>query len=269
MSVPELVSCEWLQGRLAAGNTSGLVIVDVSWASNRDCHQDFKSKHIPGAQYMNILNADHSDLYPRAIPHVDTFTEMARAAGVNADSHVVVYSNSDKAGYFLSGRGWWSFKYFGHEKVSVLDGGLQKWLSSGFPTSSQSEAVTRGNFSSRVDALMLADYKAVCDNLQDLKFHLVDTRPVSAFSEDHIPDAVNLTMANIVDEEQGTMKSKDEIKQLFEVAGVNLGRPLVTQCNSGMSSCTVALAARLVGAADVRVFMGGFTEWKKRQNKDV
>ncbi|XP_052800885.1 thiosulfate sulfurtransferase-like isoform X2 [Mya arenaria] len=237
MSVPELVSCEWLQGRLAAGNTSGLVIVDVSWASNRDCHQDFKSKHIPGAQYMNILNADHSDLYPRAIPHVDTFTEMARAAGVNADSHVVVYSNSDKAGYFLSGRGWWSFK--------------------------------RGNFSSRVDALMLADYKAVCDNLQDLKFHLVDTRPVSAFSEDHIPDAVNLTMANIVDEEQGTMKSKDEIKQLFEVAGVNLGRPLVTQCNSGMSSCTVALAARLVGAADVRVFMGGFTEWKKRQNKDV
>ncbi|XP_045171367.1 thiosulfate sulfurtransferase-like [Mercenaria mercenaria] len=268
MAVPQLVSCEWLNERIKSGNLDKIVIVDVSWASTKDCRQDYNKQHIQGARYIDVLSAEHTDMYPRNIPTVEAFTLVAQQAGINSDSHIIVYSNSDRAGYFMAGRGWWTFRHFGHKNVSILDGGLSKWLQLGYPTTDQCTDIQPGNFVASIDESVYRSYDEVKDNVKTDKFQVLDTRPNTAHTESSIPGAKNVFMADLVDNERGTLKSEDELRQVFSSAGVDLSQPLVTHCYSGMSSCAVAFTAELLGAKQVSVFHGGFTEWKKKQGED-
>ncbi|XP_052226660.1 3-mercaptopyruvate sulfurtransferase-like isoform X2 [Dreissena polymorpha] len=213
MSCPLLVTCEWLQERLVKKDRPDVVVIDVSWSSTRDCQQDYLLQRIPSAQYVNVLDAKHSDVYPRAVPDAQVFAEHARRAGVNPSSHVVIYSNTEKAGYFLSGRGCWTFKYFGHDNVSILDGGLQRWLQLGYPTASGEEVTKPGSFKPVVNDQFRVPYESVRENQEKCSFQLVDTRPAKAFAESQIPGAVNLDMGNLIDEEKGIMKSPEEIRK--------------------------------------------------------
>lgn len=267
MAVPMLVSCEWLNEKISNGSLGNIVIVDVSWASIKDCRQEYDKQHIPGARYIDVLSADHNDIFPRNIPTAEAFTQMAQEAGINSDSHIIVYSNSDRAGYFIAGRGWWSFHYFGHKNVSILDGGLQKWIQLGFPTTDKPTEIQRGNFVASVNRAIHKNYQEIKENTSNKMFQLIDSRPESAYKDSHIPGAKHLFMSDLVDEKNGTLKSKEELKKLFTDAGVDLSKPVAAQCNSGMSSCTIAFTAEYLGAKDVSVFHGGFTEWKKRQEQ--
>lgn len=265
MSPPLLVTCEWLNEQISSGcKDADMVILDVSWSSTKNCSEEFQKQHIPGAQYLNVLDAEHTDIYPRNIPSVESFTDKAQKAGINASSRIVVYSNSDKAGYFLSGRGWWTLKYFGQKNVSILDGGLQRWLQLGFPTSEETTEPQKGNFVASIDSAIRTTFEDVRDNVDTERFQLIDTRPNSAYEEKNIPRAKNIEMGVLVDTENGTLKNKDELTNIFSAAGIDLNRPVVAHCNSGMSSCTVALVAQYLGAKDASVFHGGFNEWSKR-----
>lgn len=264
MAVPLLVSCEWLHEKIVSKSTGGLVIVDVSWSSTKDCYEEYKKRHIPGAQYVNILDAQHTEIYPRNIPSAESFTEKAQKAGINPDSHVIIYSDTDKACYFISGRGWWTFRYFGHKKVSILDGGLQKWTQLGYPTTAEIPAAGKGGFVATVDKSVYKSFEEVSANVKAPKFQVVDTRASSVYSENHIPAALNLDLGKLIDQEKGTMKSKEELLSDFREAGIDLNKPIVTHCFSGLSSCSVCLVAMLLGSKDVSVFHGGFTEWQKR-----
>ncbi|XP_060583942.1 thiosulfate sulfurtransferase-like [Ruditapes philippinarum] len=263
MEVPQLVSCEWLKERLDSGTLANIVILDVSWASTKDCKDEYNKQHIPGARYIDVMSGEHTDMFPRNLPTPETFTEQAQKAGVNTDSHVIVYSNSDRAGYFIAGRGWWTFRILGHTKVSILDGGLLKWLQLEYPTTDKATDIQPGNFVASSEKSLYRSYDEVKDknntrNSRSNKLYLF-------ISESHIPGAKNLFMTDLVDNENGTLKSKNQLRELFSAAGVDLTRPVVTHCNSGMSSCAVAFTAELLGADNISVFHGGFTEWTKRQ----
>ncbi|XP_041378724.1 thiosulfate sulfurtransferase-like isoform X2 [Gigantopelta aegis] len=221
-----LVSCEWLKNALD-NNTPDLVVVDVTWASTKNCREDYDKEHIPGAVFINVMDAEHTNLFPRNIPTLESFGKFARAVGINRDSHVIIYSNSHTCGFFCSGRGWWSFRIFGHSNVSVLNGGLAKWKSHGYPT----------------------------------------TDAISTVKEDspgHIVGAYNIPFASLVNVERMEFKSVDELKEVFSEAGVDVNKPVVGHCNSGMSSCNTVLAALLCGSPRAALYHGGFTEWKKR-----
>lgn len=271
--VPYIVSCDWLDQKMKENDMSNIVVVDVSWASARDCREEYDRCHISGAVYLNTICGENTDVYPRAIPSEEKFEQLARVAGINVDSHVIVYSSSDRCGYFISGRGWWSFKYFGHKNVSILDGGLQKWQELGYPTTHQDVQIKRGNFKAKNTGILFTSYNDVCNNLATQTFQVCDNRPFAAFSGQespgHIPGAKNLTMAKLVSTDTGLLRPVEEIKQIFQDSGVDLEKPIATHCNSGMSSCTVAMAALMCGAQEVTVYMGGFTEWKKRNPENI
>lgn len=265
MTADLIVNCDWLNQKIEAG-LNDIVIIDVSWSSTKDCFEEYKRCHIPGARYINIMDADHTEMYPRNISNPDRFTSLVQQAGISNSTHVVVYSTSDKAGYFIAGRGWWTFKYFGHQRVSILDGGLTLWKKKSLPTTDVVMQVEKpGDFVSKLTLSVYASYEEIVENVATPKFQLVDTRPAQAHTAGQIPGSLNIPMDSLIDLEENKLKDKDELLSILQRAGVALDQPIVAHCNSGMSSCTVTMVAQLLGQKDARLYHGGFTEWSKKQ----
>lgn len=270
---PYIVSTEWLHQRMTANDMSGIVVVDVSWEPDGNkCQEDYNSCHIPSASYLNILCGDNNDMYIRNIPPKDKFQAAAQEAGINTNSHVIVYSSSNFCGFFLSARGWWTFKYFGHDNVSVLDGGLQRWQKQGYATTDQAENVKRGNFKVRDTRRLYKSYEQMVDNLKTKEFQVCDARSQAMFSGEesagHIPGAHNLPIGKMVDSDKGVLQSVDKLKQLFKDSGLDIEKPLASYCIGGMASCSTTLAALMCGAVNVYVYHGSFTEWSKRSDPE-
>ncbi|OWF44897.1 thiosulfate sulfurtransferase-like [Mizuhopecten yessoensis] len=272
MTHPSLISVEWLKDRVASGDLGQVVILDVSWSSSKDMREHYNAEHVPGAVYLSTMEGKHTDMFPRNIPDADAFQESVRAAGVDADSHVIVYSDSDACGFFLSGRAWWTFKVFGHKDVSILDGGWQKWKAAGGQVTSDVSTPKKGNFICKPDDGVRLTYETMEVNMKESARQVCDSRPSVKYSgEDstgHIKGAKNLPMSELVNPQTGTLKDLDQIKKEFSAAGVDLSKPLACYCNSGMSSCTLAFTAALCGNENVSVYHGGFNEWSKRSQKD-
>ncbi|XP_041378727.1 thiosulfate sulfurtransferase-like [Gigantopelta aegis] len=226
-------------------------------------------EHIPGAVYMNIFEAEHNDNFPRNLPKAKTIEEKARAAGINKDTHVVVYSDSAFCGFFIGGRGWWTLKLFSHTQVSVLDGGLAKWKSCEYPLTNAVVPTKTGNFTSKWDGVLYRSYEDVLGNVKSNKFQLVDCRPAAAFNGEegclgHIKGAKNIQLGLVINQDKLELKSTDELKEVFSKAGVDVKKPMVCHCVSGLASCTVTIAAMLCGSKNIAIYHGGYSEWKNR-----
>lgn len=268
-----LVSCEWLHQKLTGGDSGKIVLIDVTWSSEKDCLEEFKQRHIPQARHINILAGPHTKDFPRNLSPLDDFQENARAAGINQDSHVILYSDSDNFGFFLSGRAWWTFVVSGfpREQISILNGGMQRWRHLGYPVTDQLVPVQRGNF---VASDKSQDYRLTLEALEGLKAGdsdvlLLDTRSPALFNDGHVPGADNLFYSRLVDQDKMELKPVDDLKKEFSAVLKSSGglqsTPLVTYCNSGMSSSTVLFAAMLCGIPHFRLFHGGFNEWKNKR----
>ncbi|KAK3598972.1 hypothetical protein CHS0354_024644 [Potamilus streckersoni] len=268
---PLLVSSDWLKQQQVAG-VENIVVIDASWSSAKNCQAEYEQAHIPGAVYINVMDGENNDYFPRNIPNSDKFEEKLQQAGINHDSHVVIYSSSDNAGFLISGRAWWTFKLYGVDKVSILDGGLEQWKKNGYELKSDIPTSKKGNMKvKRIDNLYRT-FEDVQQNLKSSNFQVCDTRPATKFSgpesDGHIPGAKNLPMAKLVDMEKGTLLPVSQLKKLFLEAGLDLSKPVVVHCMMGMSSCTVAFAAILCGSKNVSVYHGGATEWGKKASPD-
>lgn len=267
-----LVTCEWLQDKVTSGDLGTIVIVDVTWSSEKNCYEEFQKRHIPGAQYLNVLVGPHTHELPRSLPPLDVFQESARAAGINQDSHVILYSDSDNCGFFLSSRAWWTFLVFGFpvDQLSILNGGLQRWNHLGNPTTDQLSPVPRGNFVAQDKSgefrLPLEALTGLQDSGSD--FVLLDTRAPTLYCQGHVPGADSFSYTRLVDQEKMEMKPLADLQKEFatvDKAGGGLEHTrLVPYCNSGMSSCTVVFAAMLCGIQNFQLFHGGFNEWKSK-----
>jgi thiosulfate/3-mercaptopyruvate sulfurtransferase len=269
-----LVTTNWLADAL--GNPA-VRVVDATWylpTANADAAQEFEGAHIPGSVYLNISDVcDKTQSAPHMLPTADQFATQVGALGLGSDHTIIVY---DK-GEYAAARVWWMIRIFGHDKVAVLDGGLPKWLAEGRPTAAAAPTPAPAAFTPLPpDGLPRADLlrtmTAMQDNLSSGREQVVDARPPDRFAgrlpeiragveSGHIPDSINIFYESVIDSGTGLYRVPVEIETLFRDKGIDLDKPLVMTCGSGVSACQLALALHLTGRQNVPVYDGSWAEW--------
>ncbi len=274
-----LIGAAALQDRLG---DPALVILDASWYlpnSGRDARAEFLAGHLPGAQFFDIdLASDQASPLPHMMPSATEFEATARALGVSPDDEVVVY---DGSGVNLSAaRVWWMFRTFGHRRVRLLDGGLGVWRSEGRPLESGAAhhrpagafraALQPGQVRSldEMRAIVHSGSAQVVDARPAGRFHGADQEPREGLRGGHMPGALNLPYAELVDA-AGRMLPPDALRARLRSAGIDPERPLVATCGSGTSSCAILLALELLGEPAGALYDGSWTEWGARADVPV
>jgi thiosulfate/3-mercaptopyruvate sulfurtransferase len=265
-----LVSTDWLAARL---DDPKVKIVDASFKLPGVLPlpaDDYQQAHIPGAVFFSVDDiADRDDPLPHMYPDGKRFAHEVAALGISSDDTVVAY---DAGGWVAAPRAWWMFLSFGHKKVKVLDGGLQKWLREGRPTHSGKVSPKPGRFDARLDSGFVRSRQQLLDNLTTQAEQLVDARPRPRFEgsvaeprpglrSGHIPGSRNLPYAALFDAATGMMRPLEDLRAAFTGAGVDLARPIVTTCGSGVSAAVLTLALYRLGVRGTALYDGSWAEW--------
>jgi thiosulfate/3-mercaptopyruvate sulfurtransferase len=262
-------------------NAPDLVIIDATWhmpGEGKDAHTEYLEEHIPGALFFDIEEiADNKSHLPHMLPPPEKFSSRMRSMGIGDGSRIVVY---DRSGIYSAARVWWTFRVMGVEDVSVLNGGLPKWKREGRPTES-GEPPVRGtrHFTARRNAALVRDAADVKSVLKNKSAAIVDARSPERFAgraaeprpglrSGHIPGALNLPYSRLVNQD-GTLKSASELEKLFADAGVDLHKPVVTSCGSGITASVLALALAELGHRRTSVYDGSWSEWGADQSLPI
>ena len=274
MKMGTLVTTEWLAANLGRRN---LRVVDGSWhlpQLGRDAQAEFAEAHIPGGVFFDIDEiADPSTPLPHMLPSARTFAERVGALGCANADRVVVY---DTRGVVSAARVWWTFRAFGHAQVAVLDGGLPKWRAEGRPVESGAPAPKPRRFTARLRRGLVRDLAQMRANLRSRREQVLDARSAGRFAGTepepraglrggHIPGSLNLPYERL-HRSDGTLLGPEALARLFEAAGLDLARPVVTSCGSGVTASVLALGLHLLGQEKVAVYDGSWTEWGGRKD---
>ncbi len=276
--LPAAVSTDWLAARLG---TPGIRVVDASWylpGTARDAAAEYRTGHIPGAVFFDLDEiSDQQSSLPHMLPSpADFASDMARL-GLSDSDTLVVY---DGSGANLSaGRVWWTFRTFGHERVTVLDGGMGKWRAEQRPIEEGSVSLPPGRFTATLNAGAVRDLAAVRANIVDRSEQLVDVRSRGRFAgvepeprpglrAGHVPGSINLPFTELVSRD-GTLLTPEALRRRLLEAGVDLSRPVVATCGSGTSAGALVLALRSIGHTQTAVYDGAWSEWGARADTPV
>ncbi|XP_063796731.1 3-mercaptopyruvate sulfurtransferase [Pseudophryne corroboree] len=275
-----LVSPSWLWESLRTGSAlkGNLRILDASWhlpKTGRDPWREYKERHIPGAYFFDIdACSDRTSPYDHMLPSEDQFAEYAGRLGLSNNSNVVVYDASD-FGSYSAPRLWWMFRAFGHPHVAVLDGGLKAWLREGLPVNSGKEPRQHPTeFRAKLNTSQVVGHEEMEENVEKHSFQVVDARvegrfrglqpePREGIEPGHISGSINLPFPDFLTED-GYEKSPEELRRLFQEKRIDLLRPLVATCGSGVTACHIALASFLCGKEDTAIYDGSWVEWYMR-----
>ena len=265
-----IVSTEWLSKNI---NDPDLVILDGTYhlpTANRNASQEFPSKHIKGAFFFDIDDiADADNTLPHMLPSDKVFSEKVGALGINNKKRVIVY---DVYGMQSAARTWWMFRFFGHDNVAVLDGGLPKWIKDGYEISSSpvSSSSTTFKCNRRPNLVKnLGDIKYIIkENNEQIvdarslgRFNGTEPEPRAGMRSGHMPGAISLPFTAFLDPDAKTYISADKINQIVSNLNIDLNKPITTTCGSGVTACALSLGLFLIGKTDVAVYDGSWSEW--------
>ncbi|MEM5476163.1 3-mercaptopyruvate sulfurtransferase [Pacificibacter sp. AS14] len=263
-----LVSTTWLAEHL---KDPDLRLIDASWYlpdMNRDAKAEYLAGHIAGARFVDIDDvSDARSSLPHMLPPAEKFMSRMRALGVGDGHQVVIY---DGSGLFSAPRLWWMFKYFGQNKVAVLDGGLPKWKAEKRPTTTEPPVIRDRhmvvveqsdllrNVTQVASSSKLGDH-TIIDARSGLRFRGEAPEPRAGLRVGHIPNARNVPFGSLL-QADSTMKHPGELRLIFEAAGVDLTKPAITSCGSGVTAAILSLALERIGAKHA-LFDGSWAEW--------
>ncbi len=272
-----LVSTEWLARHLEAPDVR---VVDASWYlpdEGRNPAREFVRAHIPGTVYFDIdeICDDESEL-PHMLPSPVKFSARVRKLGLGDGNRIIVY---DSGNGLAAPRVWWMFRAFGHDEVSVLDGGLHKWRAEDRPVDDAPAIPRERHFTARLDTTLVRDFDQMKANLDSRAEQVVDSRSPGRFAGSapeprpglrggHIPGSLNMPYDRLIADD-GTFLPPPALTEAFEAAGVDLTRPIVTTCGSGVSAAVLFLALHLLGCRRIALYDGSWSEWGARDDAPV
>ena len=264
-----LVSTDWLAAHL---KDPDLRILDGSWYlpnENRYPKAEYDAAHIPGARFFDIDDiSDHRSELPHMVPPVEKFMSRLRAMGVGDGHQVVVY---DGAGLKSAARVWWLFRLMGQMNVAVLDGGLPKWQAEGHPVEDLPPMIRDRHMTVRVQNQLVRDVTQVSAAAKLGDHEIIDARAAERFRGEvpepreglrsgHIPGSKNVPYVTLLNPD-GTLKDANGIRATFEGAGVDLAKPAITTCGSGVTAAVLSLALERIGKTDHALYDGSWAEW--------
>jgi thiosulfate/3-mercaptopyruvate sulfurtransferase len=265
-----LVDTAWLAKHLTDPD---LRVADATYflpSQGKDARAEFEARHIPGAVFFDIDEiADSSSPLPHMLPSPEKFASRMRKLGIGDGNRVVVY---DAHGLMSATRAWWMLRVFGHKDVAVLDGGLPKWLAEGRPVEDSPPLPRERHFTARLDHSQVRDKAQVMANLKTRREQLLDARAAGRFTgrepelwpgrrSGHIPGSYNLPYTDLLDPNNKTLLPADRLVSKLRDAGIDLKRPVVTSCGSGITATVLAFGLHLIGHRDVAVYDGSWAEW--------
>ena len=264
-----LVSTEWLAAHL---KDPDLRVLDGSWylpQEERDAKAEYDAAHIPNARFFDIDDiSDHRSELPHMVPPVEKFMSRLRAMGVGDGHQVVVY---DGAGLKSAARVWWLFRLMGQNNVAVLDGGLPKWVAEGREIEDLPPVIRDRHMTVRVQNHLVRDVTQVSSAAKLGDHEIIDARAAARFRGEvpepraglragHIPGSKNPPYTDLLNA-NGTMKDPDELRGIFAAAGVDLSKPAITTCGSGVTAAVLSLGLERIGKTDHALYDGSWSEW--------
>jgi len=263
-----LVSTDWLAGELGA---TDLRIVDASYFAldpSRDPQADYDAGHIPGAIFLNLADLkDSNNPVPFMLPPAEKFASRMQALGIGDGNRIVLY---DDTPHITSARAWWMFKTFGSHDVAILDGGLAKWKAEGRALETDKPTLRHRHFTAWADKASVRTLDQMKANVDSGAEQVLDARGAARFkgeesdprglADGHIPGSKNLPYDRLFNAD-GTWKRGETLKAVFDEAGIDLSKPLVTTCGSGVTAAVVLFGAALLGKTDTALYDGSWSEW--------
>ena len=264
-----LVSTSWLMAHL---KDPDLRLLDASWYlpdMARNGREEYNNAHTPGARFFDIDEvSDHRSELPHMVPPVEKFMSRVRAMGVGDGHQIVVY---DGAGLFSAARVWWLFQLMGHSDIAVLDGGLPKWQAEGHPTEDMAPVIRDRHMTVRRQNQMVRDVTQVSAAAKLGDYEIIDARAATRFAgtapepraglrSGHIPGSKNVCYRDLL-RSDNTMKNPDVLRQVFVDAGVDLAKPAITSCGSGVTAAILNLAMQRIGKTNHSLYDGSWSEW--------
>ena len=270
-----LVNTDWLRKNLLSDN---IKILDCSWHmpnSERSGKLEFEACHIPGSIFFDIDEfSNKKSSFPHTVLPDDKFSQMISDLGISNQDHIIVY---DTLGIFSSPRVWWMFNYYGHNQISILDGGLIKWCKEKKEIESgKGKKYSKTTFKVNENHSLLKTYEDIKKNISNNSFQILDARSKGRFigidaeprknlRSGSITNSINLPWNECIDPDSKCFLGKPALEQKFKSLKINDSQPIVFSCGSGISACVIGKAFNIVNNKPVNIYDGSWTEWATKE----